>query len=62
MTRFKLGGPSKLHSAKPWKAIHLVMLVSEKEKGIKNVLPTRHWYILFLNMSLHAGYHAEKDR
>jgi hypothetical protein len=23
-------------------------------------LPARHWYVLFLNMELHAGIHAEK--
>ena len=33
MKRIKLGGPSKLHSAKPWKAIHYVMLVLKKGKG-----------------------------
>ena len=33
MKRIKLGGPSKLHSAKPWKAIHFVMRVLKNGKG-----------------------------
>ena len=44
---------------KAWKALHLVMNVLKKEIGIQNVLPPRHWYVLFLNMRLHAGIHAE---
>jgi len=30
MKQFELGRPSKLHSAKPWKAINLVMRVLKK--------------------------------
>ena len=37
MKRIKLGGPCKLHSAKPWKAIHFVMRVLKK--GNRNAKP-----------------------
>ena len=34
------------------------------KKGSRNtkVSPTRHWYVPFLNVGLHAGIHVEKDR
>ena len=45
-----------------WKALHFVMHVLKKGNRNTKVWPTCHWYILFLNMGLHAGIHAEKDR
>jgi len=35
------------------------VLFSKKETGIQKVKPTRHWYVLFLNVGLHVGIHAE---
>jgi hypothetical protein len=34
MNRFKLGGTSKLHNAKAWKALHFVLRVLKKNIGI----------------------------
>jgi hypothetical protein len=40
--RFKLGGPSKLHSAKPWKELHFVMRVLKKgNRNTKRSTPRR---------------------
>ena len=47
---------------KAWKALHFAMCVLKMEIGIQRVQPTCHWCVLFLNMGLHAGIHAEKDR
>jgi len=46
---------------KAWKTLHFVMHVLKKEIGTQKLLPTRHWYVLFLNMGLHVGIQAEKD-
>jgi len=37
-------------------------VLKKMEIGTQNVQPTRRLYTLFLNMGLHAGIHAEKDR
>ena len=48
---------------KAWKALHLVMHVLKKKKiGIQKVYPTRHCYVLLLNVGLHAEIRVENDR
>ena len=46
---------------KAWNALHFEMCILKKGNRNKKVEPTHHWYVLFLNMGLHAGIHAEKD-
>jgi len=38
------------------------MRVLKKGNRNTNILPTRHWYVQFLNMGQHAGIHAARDR
>jgi len=59
--RFKLVGPSKLLSAKSPEGTSIVCVFSKKEIGMQNFsLHVR--YVLFLNVGLYAGIHAEQDR
>jgi len=36
------------------------MRALKMEIGIQKFLPTRHFYVMFLNMGLHAGIRAEE--
>jgi hypothetical protein len=42
--------------------IPLKCVLSQKEIEIQKVQPTRHRYVLFLNVGLRAGIHAERER
>ena len=62
-----MGGPSKLQSAKSLEGTSLSNACSQKErkkkkKGIQKVYPTRHCYVLLLNVGLHAEIRVENDR
>ena len=62
MKRYKLGKPSKYQSAKSLEGSSLCNVCSIKGITNRKFSPTRHWYVLFLNMCLHDVIHAEKDR
>jgi hypothetical protein len=57
--QFKLGGPSKLRSAKILEGFHFVMHVFKKGNRNTKIWHTRLWYVLYLNMGLYAGIYAE---
>jgi len=61
--KFKLGGSSKLYSAKGLEDTAICKAYSQKEEiGKKKIYPIRLSHSQFLNMVLHDGIHTEKDR
>jgi len=55
-----MGEPSKLKSDESLEGTSFCNACTEKKKlGTQSVYPTRHWYVLLLNVGLHAGISAQ---
>jgi len=59
MKKFKLGGQSKLQSAKSFEGTSFCNACSQKKKYEYKILSYTSLVIPFLDMGLHPGIHAE---